>query len=176
MKKLVGLALATMLTASLLGAPAGAKPKVQHVEGTVALPAPFVSTAEQLKSCYAGLHRRLSTPTGGASSPANGVFGYQFEIDKATWNKPFKLEATGGEGTVDFDIYLYLHVPPIEEWPDAPTNAGAPLSVDFTTRKEGGEKGIVPKGALQAIVCLYGGDAYYGYDASFMYMAGKGVK
>jgi hypothetical protein len=51
-----------------------------------------------------------------------------------------------------------------------------PLSVDFATREEGGEKGIVPKGTTDAIVCLYGGPEYVGYDASFMYMAGKGVK
>ena len=176
MRKIIGLATVGLLAFSLLVAPVSAAPKQQHVEGSIALPAPFVSTAEQLKSCYAGLHRRVSTLTGGAASPANGVFGYRFEIDKATWNKPFKLEATGGEGTVDFDIYLYLHIPPVEEWPDAPTNAGTPVSIDFTTRQEGGEKGIVPENALEAIVCLYGGDAYYGYDASFMYMAGKGVK
>src|SRR5688572_27537140 len=101
MRKIIGLATVGLLAFSLLIAPVSAAPKQQHVEGSIALPAPFVSTDEQLKSCYAGLHRRVSTLTGGAASPANGVFGYRFEIDKATWNKPFKLEATGGEGTVD---------------------------------------------------------------------------
>src|SRR3712207_4087953 len=104
MKKLIGAVAVAAMALPLFAPGAVSAPKQQKVEGTIALPAPFVSTAEQLKSCYSGLHRRLSTPTGGASSPANGVFGYRFEIDPATWNKPFKLEATGGEGTVDFDI------------------------------------------------------------------------
>lgn len=177
MRKLIALATSLVALGALITAPtATAAPKQQVVEGSIALPAPFVSTTEQLQSCYAGLHRRLSTPTGGSGSPANGVFGYQFPVDKATWNKPFVLEATGGEGTVDFDVYMYLHIPPVEEWQNAPTNAGTPLSVDFTNREEGGEAGIVPKDTKEVIVCLFGGDEYYGYNASFKYTAGKGVK
>jgi hypothetical protein len=180
MKKLIGLATAGLLAASLLGAPASAgKATVQHVEGTVALPAFFAQSAQggtPFDGCWGGATRRTTTPTGEETSPANGALGYRFKVDKATWNKPFKLEATGGEGTVDFDLFLYSYIPTPEESADDPVNGGTPISVDFQTREEGGEKGIVPPNTTTAIVCLYGGDAYYGYNASFMYMAGKGVK
>lgn len=179
MKKLMGAALLGLMALSLLGAPASAgKAKVQHVEGTIALPAPFAQSATggtPFDGCWGGLQRRVSTASQGAAQ-ANGSFGYRFDIDPSTWKKPFKLEATGGEGTVDLDLFLYIHEPPLDEWPNDPQNAGTPLSVDFQTRAEGGEKGIVPEGATAGIVCLFAGDAYYGYDASFMYMAGKGVR
>ena len=172
MKRIIGLTLAGLMAASFMG-PASAAPKQQHVEGTVALPAMFVHGA--FAGCWGGLTRRLTSPTGESESPANGAFGYRFKVDKATWNKPFKLEATGGEGTVDFDLFLYLVVPPPEATLDDPVNGGTPVSVDFATREEGGESGIVPKGAVEGIVCLYSGPEYVGFNASFMYMAGKGV-
>lgn len=175
MKKLIGAAMTGLMAFSLLGAPASAgKAKVQHVEGSIALPALFAQGT--FSGCWGGLTRRLTTGTGEDTSPANGAFGYRFKIDKATWNKPFKLEATGGEGTVDLDIFVYLTIPPAEATLDDPVNGGTPFSVDYATRAEGGEKGIVPEGATDAIVCMYGGPEYYGYNASFMYMAGKGVK
>ena len=174
MRKLIGTVAVGLMAFSLLGAPATAAGKVQHVEGTIALPAPFAQGT--FDGCWGGATRRTTTPTGGASSPANGVVGYRFLLDKATWNKPFNLEVTGGEGTVDLDIFLYLNMPPVEATVDDPVNGGTPTSIDFTTRSEGGEKGIVPKGATEAIVCMYAGPDYYGYNASFMYMAGKGVK
>jgi hypothetical protein len=179
MRKLIGTAAAGLLAFSLLGAPATAAAKVQHVEGTIALPAVFVQSATAgapFDGCWGGATRRTTGPTGEDTSPANGALGYRFKIDKATWNKPFNLEATGGEGTVDLDIFIYTYMPPTEATADDPVAGGTPISVDYGTRAEGGEKGIVPKGAIEAIVCLYGGDAYYGYNASFMYMAGKGVK
>ena len=168
MKKLMTVALAAMLLGALLpaGAQAG-KPK-QEVEGSILFPAPFAQ--DTFAGCWGGLHRRVTTPSGGAVG--QGVFGYHFEVDKKSWNKKFELEVTGGEGDVDLDLFLYSHVPPMTEWPDDPQNAGTPLSVDFTTREPGGEAGIVPKGTTYAIVCMYGGPSHYGYDASFTYTAG----
>jgi hypothetical protein len=174
MKKLIGMASAGMMALALLGAPATAAAAVQHVEGTIALPAPFAQGT--FAGCWGGGTRRATTPTGGAASPANGSVGYRFEIDKSTWNKPFKLEVTGGEGTVDLDIFMYLVMPPAEDTVDDPVNGGSPVSVDYGNRKEGGEAGIVPKGATEAIVCMYAGPEYFGFNSSFMYMAGKGVK
>lgn len=174
MRKIIGLATVGVLAFSLLLTPASAAPKQQHVEGTIALPAVFAQGS--FNGCWGGLTRRLTSPTGEEASPANGVFGYRFKVDKATWNKPFKLEATGGEGTVDLDLFLYLVVPPPEATADDPVNGGTPLSIDFATREEGGETGIVPKGAVAGIVCLYSGPEYQGFNASFDYLAGKGVK
>jgi hypothetical protein len=174
MKKLIGIAVAGLTAFSLLGAPATAASKVQHVEGSIALPAPFAQGT--FDGCWGGATRRTTSPTGESASPVNGVVGYRFPIDKATWNKPFKLEATGGEGTVDLDLFLYLTMPPPEATADDPVNGGTPVSVDFQTREEGGEAGTVPEGAIEAIVCMYAGPEYYGYNSSFMYMAGKGVK
>ncbi len=174
MKKLVGIALAGLVAFALVGGPATAAPKQQHVEGNIALPAPFAQGT--FDGCWGGLTRRLTTPTGGDASPANGAFGYRFPVDKATWNKRFKLEVTGGSGTVDLDLFLYSYMPAPEETADDPVNGGTPVSIDFTNREEGGEVGTVPQGTTHAIVCMYGGPEYYGYQASFMYMAGKGVK
>ena len=179
MKKLLGIGVSALVGLSLLGGGATAAPKQQTVEGSIALPAFFAQSAQggaPFDGCWGGLTRRLTQPTGEAGSPANGSFGYRFDVDKATWNKPFKLEATGGEGTVDLDLFLYTVMPPPEATADDPVNGGTPVSMDFQTREEGGEKGIVPKGTTDAIVCLYGGDAYYGYNATFKYTAGKGVK
>jgi hypothetical protein len=174
MKKLIGIASAGMMVLALLGSPATAAAKVQHVEGTIALPAPFAQGT--FDGCWGGVTRRTTTPTGGATSPANGTFGYRFPLDKATWNKPFKLDVTGGSGTVDLDIFMYITMPPAEATADDPVNGGTPVSIDYTTREEGGEVGTVPQGATEAIVCMYAGPDYYGYQSSFMYMAGKGVK
>ncbi len=177
MKKILGMSISALLAFSLIGGPVGAapkKPKQQHVEGTIALPAFFAQGV--FSGCWGGLTRRLTQGTGEDGSPANGAFGYRFKVDKATWNKPFKLEVTGGTGTVDLDIFLYSVMPPPEAAVDDPVNGGSPVSIDYSTREPGGETGIVPKGTTDVIVCLYGGPEYVSFDASFMYMAGKGVK
>lgn len=177
MKKLLTVMLAGLLVLALIPGSATAqkgKKKRQVVEGTIALPAVFWASALN-DGCWGGLHRRIATAS--QNMAPNGVVGYEFEVDKATWGKNFVLEATGGEGTVDLDLFLYIHYPPLDEWPDDPVNGGTPTSVDFNTREEGGESGEVPENAIKGIVCLYGGPSgYFGYDASFTYTAGKGVK
>ena len=174
MKRSIALISSAVAVLAVIGAPVGAAPKQQVVEGSIALPAPFAQGT--FAGCWGGLTRRLTQPTGESGSPANGAFGYRFQVDKATWNKPFKLEVTGGEGTVDFDLFLYSVMPPPEDTANDPVNGGTPVSVDFQTREAGGEKGIVPKGTVEGIVCMYAGPEYHGYNASFKYTAGKGVK
>ncbi len=171
MKKTIGVALAVLLGLALLSAPgavAAPKKKKQVVEGSILFPALFAQGA--FDGCWGGLTRRLTQTTQNAAG--NGVFGYRFDVDKATWNKKFVLKPTGGEGTVDLDLFLYLHFPALEETADDPVNGGTPASIDFNTRKEGGEAGVVPKGATHGIVCMYGGPSHYGYNATFNYTAG----
>lgn len=171
MKKLIAIGIAVLVVVPLVGgvAQAGKKKKapVQTVDGSVALPAPFAQGT--FDGCWGGLTRRTSGQTGGA---VNGVTGYYFDIDSKSWNKPFKLEVTGGEGTVDLDLFLYMHYPPPEETVSDPVNGGTPSSIDFKTREEGGEAGKVPPNTTKAIVCMYGGPSHYGYDATFTYTAG----
>ncbi|MGH2805870.1 MAG: hypothetical protein ACRDKT_01215 [Actinomycetota bacterium] len=167
MKKVVTLAIAALVFGAMLPAAQAGKPK-QKVEGSILFPAPFAQAT--FDGCWGGLHRRLSTPTGNAAG--NGVVGFEFDVDKATWNKKFKLEVTGGQGDVDLDLFLYSHVPPVTEWPDDPQNAGFPVSVDYQTREPGGEAGKVPPKTIKAIVCMYAGPTHQGFDATFTYTAG----
>jgi hypothetical protein len=170
MRRLIGTATAGLMAMSFLGGPATAAGKVQHVEGHILLRAPFVSTAEQLQNCYAGVHRRLTLAAQGQD--VNGVVGWNFPVDPATYNKPFKLEVSGGQQNPDMDVTFYMNgFGTLQDHVDNPPYGQDRASVDFTTRKAGGEKGIVPKGATDVIVCMFDG-----YDADFMYMAGKGVK
>lgn len=174
MKKLIALGAAGLLAASLVGGTATAAKKKgfkQTQEGSIVLPAPF---AQDQSKCYAGLHRRSETATQGQE---NGVTGYHFDVDKRTWNKPFRLDVTSADGAADLDIYFYSHYPTLDEWQNDPQNAGTPASIDFITRKAGGEKGKVPAQTTKAIVCLYAGDPgtgpTYATNAAFKYQAGK---
>lgn len=170
MKKLLG-SLSVGLVAMALVAPAGAAPKQQKEEGTIVLPAPFTDDS----GCFAGVHRRLGAVFMGNH---NGVLGYNFEVDKATWNKPFKLEVTGGQGShIDMDITFYLGpLTTIDDIVAAGGDAAPPASVSFADRAPGGEEGIVPKMAENVIICMYGGGQGAGFAADFSYLAGKGVK
>jgi hypothetical protein len=167
MRKIIGVALVAAMALALQGAPATAGGKKQAVEGAIAFPAPFAQGT--FAGCWGGLTRRTGTPTSDAS---NGVFGYHFTIDKATWNKKFVLKATGGSGTVDLDLFMYITYPGPEETPNDPVNGGTPVSVDFQDRKAGGEAGVVPKGTTDAIVCMYAGPEYQGFNGTFSYTAG----
>src|SRR5688500_662558 len=146
MNKLVGPALSVMLAFALIGSPASAgKAKVQNVEGSIALRAPFVSPDEQLESCYAGVHRRLAIASQGN---ANGVVGWNFEVDPATHGKPFKLEVSGGQQNPDMDVTFYLTgLGSIDDHAASPPWGTEPVTVAFEDRAPGGEKGIVPDGA-----------------------------
>lgn len=170
MRKLIGIATSGLVALSLLGAPASAgKAKIQTVEGSIALRAPFANSEEQLKSCYAGVHRRLTLASQGN---ANGVVGWNFEVDRSTHGKPFKLEVSGGQMSPDMDITFYLTgLGSIDDHAASPPWGTPAVAVNVENRGPGGEKGIVPKGATDAIVCMFDG-----YGADFVYTAGKGVK
>ena len=174
MKKLIALILVGLLAASMLGGSATAKKKkkksVKQTEaGTIVLPAPFPA---DMSGCYSGLHRRVSVVANGEQH--NGLVGYSFDIDKRTWNKPFKLAVDDGQGDVDLDIHFYAEFGTAEQAADPQY---APASFAYETRKAGGEKGKVPADMNRAIVCIYGGDPgsgpTAGAQAAFKYVAGK---
>lgn len=165
MKKLISLAVAAVAVAALIPT-ASAAPKQQVEEGMVPLPAPFVDDS----GCFAGLHRRFAILT--AEGVQQGPVGYHFDVDPATYNKNFLLEVTGGQGSVDMDIYFYEKFGTPEDVVGDPAGAGAPFTVSFNTREEGGEFGKVPPNMNKVIVCMLAGGA----EASFKYTAGKGVK
>jgi hypothetical protein len=168
MRKLVVVALAGVLAASALPASAGGKQQV--VEGSIALPAPYTDDT----GCFAGVHRRVQAAAQGL---ANGVFGYNFPVDKATWNKNFVLDVTAGQGDVDLDITFYLGpLTTLQDIIDQQGDAAPPPSISFATRAPGGEAGKVPALAENVIICIYAGQQGAGAAASFTYTAGKGVK
>ncbi|MGH3118974.1 MAG: hypothetical protein ACRDQ2_18045 [Gaiellales bacterium] len=170
MRKPVAAIAAGAMAVAVLGAPSGAAPKQQKVEGSIALPAPFTDDS----GCFAGVHRRIHAFTGDAN---NGILGYSFAVDKATWNKPFKLEAIGGQSYVDLDITYYLG--PLTTPDDFISQGGdpaTPATVSFADRAAGGEAGKVPKLAENVILGMYGGGQGAGFAADFVYTAGKGVK
>jgi hypothetical protein len=168
MKKLIAISVVAMLALPLAGGVAQAGKKkpakpIQVIDGSVALPSPFVQGVANGEAPFSGCWGGLTRQTTGQTGNPNGVTGYFFDIDPKSWNKPFKLEATGGEGTVDFDLFMYYSFPGAD---------GTATSFDFQTREEGGEVGKVPANTVKGLVCLYGGDAYYGYNATFNYTAG----
>ena len=167
MKKMIALALVAAMAIPLFGASAQAgKKPIQTEEGSVLLPLPFTDDT----GCYAGVWRRAHAFTGDA---ARGPIGWNFAVDKKTWNKKFNLEVSGGVGYVDMDIYFYLA--PLTTPQDFVTAGGdpaAPPTISFNTREAGGETGTVPKGAQNVILCLYSGAVGQGGGADFVYTAG----
>ena len=148
MKRLITLALASMLVAALFS-PASAAAKKQVVEGTIAAP------ARHPDGCYTGLSRHLWS-LGGFN--ANGVVGWVFDVDKATWNGKFTLEPSGGVGTVDLDISYYLgEFASTEEWVNNPAPP-APATSEYETHEGPGEAGTVPEGSVKAVVCVFAGE------------------
>lgn len=170
MKKILTVAVAAVVAASLIAPATAAKPKgkKQTVEGTIAMP------ARHPEGCYTGLSRHLWSLFGEA---ANGVVGYVFDVDKATYNKPFVLEGTAAAGTLDLDLSYYLgEFATQQEWVNDPLPA-APATVQFETHEGPGETGKVPEHAVKAVVCVFAGEGGQGAaGASFTYTAGKGVK
>ena len=164
MKKILTLSVAGVLAASLLAPSAQAKAPKQTVEGMIALPAPYTDDT----GCFAGLHRRGAILS---QENNNGLIGWHFDVDPATQNKKFVLEATG-QGTVDVDILFYQEFGTVNDVVEDPGGAGAPASITFATRAAGGEKGKVPKGFGKAIICMYGGAQGAGVGANFTYTAG----
>ncbi len=167
MKKMIVLGLVAVVGASLLAPAQAAKPKSQKVEGTIFMTPPFVTTTEQLKSCYAGVHRRLII----AGAPANGLTGYAFDLEPGTVGGKFKLDASGGQGYIDLDITFYNDFGSIQDHADNPPWGTDPVTVAYATREAGGETGTVPPGMKKAIICSYVGDGGVGFGANFSYNA-----
>lgn len=169
MRKASALVIAAALATTLLVAPAPAAPKQQKVEGTILVP------ARHPDGCYTGLQRHLTSLFGEMS---NGLLGWAFQVDKATWNKPFKLDGTG-VGHVDLDLTFYLgEFATQDEWLNNPAPA-PPANQNYEEHGQSGEKGKVPKFALWGIVCIYADETAQPPSAvgvDFTYTAGKGVK
>lgn len=168
MKKVVAIALGALMAASMLAPASAGKPKPQVVEGSVLLPLPFLDDS----GCYAGSHRRAALATAGNN---NKVTGYHFDVDKATWGGLFDLEATGGQGYVDFDIYFYSDFGAFGNPDDPLVNEGF-LSAQYNTREAGGEEGTVPPEMNKVIVCMYSGALGQGFNGTFKYTATPPVK
>ena len=162
MKKAIAVLIAAAVGLALLPATAGAGKPKQTVEGSIA------GAARHPDGCYSGVHRRLQALS---QQNANGLVGYDFDVDKKTWNKPFALELTGGVGYVDLDITYYLgERETLEDFQGG--DPAPPATVAFETHEEGGEKGKVPNGAVYAIVCIYQSENGAGAMADFTYAAG----
>ncbi|MDQ3646906.1 MAG: hypothetical protein M3345_08250 [Actinomycetota bacterium] len=179
MRKIMALVLAGLLVGSFMstGAVAGKKKKVtQTVEGHILFPAGHPANAE---GCFAGLHRRLLILSQG-SEGIQGLVGYNWDVDPKTWGKKFKLETSGGVGTVDFDLYYYAEYGTADPNGADPVNFSPGASAEFTTREAGGEAGVVPTGMNHAITCIYANNAasgpQAGGNADFVYTAGDKVK
>lgn len=165
MKKLIAIGIAVLVAVPLGGTAALAgKKKQQKVEGSVA------AAVRHPDGCYSGVHRRLQAVT---MQNANGLFGYDWDVDKATWNKPFVLELNSGLGSVDLDITYYLgDRTTLEDFAEEGGDPAVPATVSYENHEPGGEKGTVPKGAVYAIVCIYQSENGAGATADFTYTAG----
>ena len=165
MKKLISLVAAGMVVASLVPgmAVAGKKGVRQDVTGTIAMQAPPSDATDNPDGCYSGVHRRINVI---GQMQANGIVGYHFEIDPATWGKKFRL--TNETAGADLDITFYTEFGTLEQAADT---AFAPTTAQFQERNEEGEFGKVPADMTLAIVCMK-----VGQNASFTYSAGAGVK
>jgi hypothetical protein len=156
MRKLIALSLAVLALAGAVSGSAIAakkkKPVVQHVEGTVLIPQGGNAAA----TCVYRAQRALYIAMG---EQVNGIFGYTFKVDPKTVGQPFTLEASAGAG---FDISFY------GELGSDPT-ADAPANIAYETPGPGGEKGSIPPGLPNGMVCLS-----EGANASFTYMTGGG--
>jgi hypothetical protein len=158
MKKLIALAVTGLLAvapASALGAKKGVR---QEMQGDVIAPTPYPTDG----TCFSRLARTTNLASNGA---VNGVVGFTFDIDPRTAGKKFQLHQTGGADDVDLDLVYYADLGSLDD-PNA-----APAFMAYETREAGGEVGTVPAGMTKAIVCMANGS-----QASFHYMAGKGIK
>lgn len=130
-----------------VGAKKKKKPKAQQVvEGSVDLPQGDPTGA--VGRCVSGNHRRLVL----LNVPAQGVVGFDFDVDKATWNGKFVLEVDGDQ---DLDIIFYTDFGDLQ---------AAGETVAYEEDGSGGESGTIPSNMTKAIVCMFSG-----LNAAFTY-------
>ena len=164
MKKLALLVVAGAVLTALPGAAvAGKKAAHQHVTGNIAMQAPPADATDNPNGCYSGVHRRLAVAS---QMQINGIVGFHFEVDPATWGKKFRLTPVT-EG-VDIDITFYEAFGTTEQ---AAETSYAPANFGFEERNTDGEAGKVPANMTMAIVCMKAGQ-----NADLLYEAGAGVK
>ena len=166
MKKVISILAAGLVVAAMVpGAAVAGKAKGarQDVEGHIALQAPPSDATSTPDGCYSGVHRRIAVAS---QMQVNGVVGFHFEVDPATWGKKFRLTPVT-EG-VDIDITFYDGFGSTEQATDT---SYAPFTAAFQERNEDGEFGKVPADMTLAIVCMKVGN-----NADFTYSAGAGVK
>ncbi len=173
MKKLVSLVAVGLIASTVLSgaAVAGKKKGVrQDVSGSILMQAPPSDATSNPNGCYSGVHRRINVI---AQENVNGVVGYHFDIDPATWGGKFNLEVTGGQGDIDFDITFYTEF----GTPEQATDTGyAPVNQSYEEREPGGETGTVPPEMNKAIVCMWAGESHRGVAGAFTYTASAPVK
>lgn len=152
MKRIIVFALAALLLGGAVPATASkAKKTKQTQEGSVALAAQYTDG-----SCFFGLHRRLNLV---AQRQAQGIVGFDFDVDAKTGGGKFKLIPS--DESADLDISFYQSIG------DPSDPAGAPANIPFETREPGGESGVVPPGYPIAIVCMVsGGNVDFTYTAT----------
>ena len=164
MKKLALLVLAGAVLTALPGAAvAGKKAAHQHVTGNIAMQAPPSDATDNPDGCYSGVHRRLAVLS---QEQINGIVGFHFDVDPATWGKKFRL--TPDTAGVDLDITFYSEFGTMEQ---AAEPSFAPANLGFETRDDKGEAGKIPAEMTKAIVCMKTGQ-----NADFTYTGGAGVK
>ena len=165
MKKIVTLvALGLVVSTVLSGAAVAGKKKGvrQDLAGHIAMQAPPSDATSDPNGCYSGVHRRLAIVT---QEQVNGVVGFHFDVDPATWNKKFVLTPASA---VDIDITFYSEFGTV----DQATDTGyAPYNVAFDNRDNEGESGVIPADVTKAIVCMKTGQ-----NADLSYSGGAGVK
>lgn len=144
MRKVVAVSIALFLLAGAFSPASGAKKKKakQKQEGSIALSAPYTDG-----SCFFGLHRRINLV---AQRQAQGVVGFDFDVNPKTEGGKFKL--VPADDSADLDVSFYQSIG------DMSDPAGAPANVKFHAREPGGESGVVPEGYPIAMVCMVSGD------------------
>ncbi|HEX2295682.1 MAG TPA: hypothetical protein VHN37_10280 [Actinomycetota bacterium] len=166
MRKLVVLALAATIVASLAPAGANARPALgpQEETGTVVLPGPGPN-GPITSGCWTGWGRRAWIFSQGATA---GPMASMIEIDPSTWDGKFKLDVvSGGTGTEDLDVTFYIDPGKIDPT-DPAMQSGIIESSSYLTREAGGEAGIVPRDTTLVLICLAVGT---GYNAEWSYVA-----
>ncbi len=144
MKRVIAVSVAALLLGGAVPATAGkAKKKTKQTqEGSIAVAAPFAPSG----SCFFGLHRRLNLV---AQRQAQGIVGFDFDVDPKTAGGKFKLVPSDESADLDISFYQGLG--------DLSDPAGVPANIPFETREPGGESGVVPPGYPIAIVCMVSG-------------------